>query len=121
MSRANGVGALLKSDAVDVTSVEPTGDCFYEALAIAVCRDRNVDTCISELRDLVAAACTADQFAIYRMLWASGEKGYAYMEGLDDVEGMRAAVRQSGRLCGPGCCVWADHFAMQTVATAMGE
>ena len=43
MSRASGVGALLSGSGVSVLSVEPTGDCFYEAIAAAAFRERAVD------------------------------------------------------------------------------
>ena len=39
------------------------------------------------------------------------------MSGIDDLDGLRQRIRLRGSKVGAGKCVWADGFAMETIAT----
>ena len=99
-----------------VDALEANGDCFYSACAKAFAEQSTVAT-VSALRAVVAAALTAEQFKTYRACEAAGLEDYAWMRSVATLEELQRRTRRSGVDVGPAKSIWADEFAIRTLAS----
>ena len=99
-----------------VDALEANGDCFYSACAKAFGEQSTVAT-VSALRAVVAAALTVEQFEIYRACEAAGLEDYAWMRSVATLGELQRRTRRSGVDVGPAKSVWADEFAIRTLAS----
>ncbi|KAG8468787.1 hypothetical protein KFE25_007305 [Diacronema lutheri] len=118
MSRPSAVRARLGNDPlVSVRYTEASGDCFYEAAVCALKELGYFYASVEVLREVVAEATNIETFQVYRLLWAQAAEGFQFMQGVGTLEALRARIRLLGRKVGGRNCVWADGFAMETIAT----
>ena len=99
-----------------VDTLEANGDCFYSACAKAFAEQSTVAT-VSALRAVVAAALTAGQFETYRTCEAAGLEDYAWMRSVATLGELQRRTRVCGVDVGPAKSIWADEFAIRTLAS----
>lgn len=117
MSRPSAVRARLCNDPdVSVRYTEASGDCFYEAVQQALRELGHVFVSVEMLRNVVAESLTVETFAMYSLLYQQGAEGFNFMKGINTLDQLRDKVRVVGRKVGGRNCVWADGFAMETIA-----
>ncbi|KAL3801641.1 hypothetical protein HJC23_013146 [Cyclotella cryptica] len=149
MSRSSSLRQTLQLSAdhtLEVLSVEPSGDCFYDCIhALLARRDATVDLTTSPMglwsrdhdanewststipssqtmRDYVADQLTSEQFDLYRMYATAGVLEYSWMTSANapgNLQELRDFAKRSGRRHGPGKCLWADEFALRTVSDGL--
>jgi len=59
---------------------------------------------------------TEEIFQLYSLLYQQKTEGFDFMGGVDSLEVLRKRVRLRGQKVGANKCVWADGFAMETIA-----
>ena len=98
----------------------PDGDCFFESMHLLLPEDGRAPELVgpSAMRCAVAAAMTPDTFESYRIYGMAGVEGFEFMSqsSVSDLEGLQEFARRSGHDHGAGQCLWADEFALRTVA-----
>ena len=121
MSRSSAVRARLGNNSkVSIDYIEASGDCFYLAMEAALCEQEGVSWCpfyaVSAQREVVATSLTEEIFRLYSMLHAEKADGFQFMSGVDSLDALRTRIRLRGQKVGAKKCVWADGFAMETIA-----
>ena len=133
MSRSSAVRASLHNDQkVTIDYIEACGDCFYIAIASALedarkqrARDNQLNhahdddpnhTNVAQLRNLVAASMTEETFQFYSLLYMQQAQGFQFMDGIHSLDALRHRVQLRGQKVGAHRCIWADGFAMETIA-----
>ena len=106
-----------------MTTIPADGDCFYAALVLAQTEIAGSSSCSSSdpdgiiaLREIVADQVDDQTLIIMRECRLAGIDGYEYMDAVHTTADLQEALRRCGRGRGPGGCVWADTFAVQTLA-----
>ena len=99
--------------------IEACGDCFYLAMELALSEAEGWHPfyAVSTMREVVAAHMTQETFDLYSLLHRQKAEGFAFMQGLEALEALRKRVRLRGQQVGAHKSVWADGFAMETIAT----
>jgi len=119
MSRSSAVRARLGNDAnVSIDYIEASGDCFYHAMEAALSEYDGWRPlyAVEQLRQLVATSMTEETFQLYALLHAQKAEGFGFMDGVTSLEELRQRVQLRGQKVGAHRCVWADGFAMETIA-----
>jgi len=119
MSSKSAVRARLGNDEkVSVDYIEACGDCFYMAVETALAESEGWQPwhAVAAMREVVASQLTEEIFQMYTLLHAQQADGFDWMRGVDSLEALRKRIRLRGQQVGAGKCVWADGFAMETVA-----
>jgi len=125
MSRSGGIAATLRSPDFTVRSIPPSGDCFYDVVDGALPAQGR----LPELRDpgamrrFVASQLTQEIFETYAMYGAAGVDDYSFMvhhRAPADLAALRAYACVEGKEKGAGSALWADEFAMSSVAALAG-
>ena len=108
MSRTATLKKLLGDD-WSLEFVDADGDCFFACVSKAF----DGDPTTQELRDTVADACDDETLESFRAARAAGLEDYDFVDDCDDLDALRARLRVPGGAAG---CVWADDFALRTIA-----
>uniref|UniRef100_A0A7S0IXW2 OTU domain-containing protein n=1 Tax=Calcidiscus leptoporus TaxID=127549 RepID=A0A7S0IXW2_9EUKA len=119
MSRSSAVRARLMNDAkVSIDYIEACGDCFYMAIEAALSEHDgwHPHYAVAQQRLLVAQQMTEETFQLYTLLHTQRAEGFHFMKGVDSLEALRRRVKLRGQKVGAHKCVWADGFAMETIA-----
>ena len=131
MARSGQIQLVLGED-FSVHHIHPNGDCFYEAVAYALSTDEpdagagaNEDeessptptTCTTTLRSIVANSLTEETMELFRMTHEAGIGGFEFMRKMTDLDALKEKHLVSGKDTGPGACIWANDFCIQTIAT----
>ncbi len=119
MSRSSAVRASLCNDAkVSVDYIEACGDCFYMAVSAALADTHGWSNAyaVAQLRKLVAAHMTEETYQLYSVLHTEQAEGFHFMANVDSLDALRERVKLRGQKVGAQKCVWADGFAMETIA-----
>ena len=104
----------------------PNGDCFYEAVAYALSLDEDNDDddesppTPSELRAIVANSLTEETMELFRMTHEAGVGGFEFMRKVSDLDTLKERHLISGKDTTAGKCIWANHYAISTIATHLG-
>ena len=107
----------------------PNGDCFYEAIAYALSsssdQDHDVDgdeptPTPSELRAIVANSVTEETMELFRMTHEAGVGGFEFMRKISDLDALKERHLISGKDTSAGTCIWANDYAISTIATHLG-
>ena len=105
----------------------PNGDCFYEAVAYAFSTDEDHDVdgdeptpTPSELRAIVANSLTEETMELFRMTHEAGVGGFEFMRKISDLEALKERHLISGKDTSAGTCIWANDYAISTIATHLG-
>ena len=120
MSRASAVRRRLGNlEKVSMEYIEASGDCFYLALESALSEQDGWCPyfAVSTMRDVVASRMTEETYQMYSLMYQQQAEGFKFMQGIEDLESLRKLIRLRGSKVGAGKCVWADGFAMETIAT----
>jgi len=118
MSRPSAVRARLGNDPlISVRYTEASGDCFYEAVQQALKELGYFFISVELLREVVAESLSLETFQMYRLLHHQSAEGFGFMRGVNSLDQLRAKVRLLGRKVGGRNAVWADGFAMETIAS----
>ena len=143
-ARSSAVRARLGDDpSVSIDYIEASGDCFYMAVEAALSESDGWHPVygVGRQRELVAAALTEETFQCYAMLHSQGcdgararaapaahaplarlsragrrRAGFQFMKDVSDLADLRRRVQLRGQKVGAHKCVWADGFAMETIA-----
>ena len=102
-------------------SVTPSGDCFYDCIHMLLPPDGRHPTLVDAgaMRDVVAESINDEIFDLYQMYAAAGVEDFAWMNGHHapkTLAELREYARKRGGECGAGQCLWADDFAISTIA-----
>jgi len=62
---------------------------------------------------------TSNLFDDMKMYCEAGLEEYHYMQSIESVEELKKLLDLSGYDVGPGKCIWADHFAIQSLSTLL--
>jgi len=125
MSRSGGIAATLRSQDFSVRSIPPSGDCFYDVVDNALPAQGR----LPELQDpgamrrFVASQLTQEIFETYAIYGAAGVDDYSFMvhhRAPADLAAVRAHACVEGKEKGAGSALWADEFAMSSVAALAG-
>ena len=108
MSRTATLKKLLGDD-WSLEFVDADGDCFFACVSKAF----DGDPTTQELRDVVADACDDETLESFRAARAAGLEDYDFVDECEDLDALRARLRVPGGAAG---CVWADDFALRTIA-----
>ena len=108
MSRTATLKKLLGDD-WSLEFVDADGDCFFACVSKAF----DGDPTTQELRDIVADACDDGTLESFRAARAAGLEDYDFVDDCEDLDALRARLRVPGGAAG---CVWADDFALRTIA-----
>ena len=145
MSRSSSLRQTLQLPAdhsLEVLSIEPSGDCFYDCMHALLSKTPNIkhfsksslflrgdygdeSTTIPSsqlMREYVADQLTLEQFDLYQMFAAAGVEEYSFMSLKDapqNLTELKDFARRSGRQYGPGKCLWADEFALRTISDGL--
>jgi len=111
MPRDAAIRRLLGSPDWSIRVVEANGDCFYAAVAHA---RGDGETTARSLRDAVADALDEDARDALLAARLAGLDEFAYVDDCEDLDALKARLRRPG---GAPQCVWADDYAVRTVAT----
>merc|ERR1719271_817636 len=60
---------------------------------------------------------TEETYQMYALMYSQQAEGFKFMSGVDSLDNLRKRVRLRGSKVGAAKCVWADGFAMETIAT----
>ena len=112
MARSGQIQKLLGPEC-SIDFVQPTGDCFYD------CVGKAIGLPTQDLREKVALVCDEETFGLFSTAFSAMVSGYEFMRRVRGVEELRSRLRVSGRDAGAGHCIWAESFAIQTVATEL--
>lgn len=138
MARSGQIQALLGDDfALDY--IGATGDCFYEAVARALSYspspssfsssdgttttnststdDDHPLTSATALRTIVANSLSQESYDLFQTAYDAGVAGFEFMRRINDLPTLRERHLVSGRDVGAGQCVWANDYALRTIAT----
>jgi uncharacterized protein YecE (DUF72 family) len=145
MSRSSSLRQTLQlsSDhSIEVLSIEPSGDCFYDSIHALLCKtadiqhfsgtplfmfnngddDASLIPSPQTMRRYVSQQLTSEQFELYQMFAAAGVDEYSFMMAKGcpkDLPELQAFANRSGKEYGPGKCLWADEFALRTVSDGL--
>ena len=108
MSRTATLKKLLGDD-WSLEFVDADGDCFFACVSKAF----DGDPTTQQLRDVVADACDDETLESFRAARAAGLEDYDFVDDCADLDALRARLRVPGGAAG---CVWADDFALRTIA-----
>ena len=103
-------------------SVPASGDCFYDAMHLALAPSGRPDALADAgaMRDTVAESITGEILALMRMYAEAGVEGFEWLtnhRAPTTLEEVRAFARRRGTDTGAGQCLWADEHALQVVAS----
>ena len=117
---ATALGAPDRSFAM--RSVPASGDCFYDAMHLALPPSGRPDALADAgaMRDTVAESITGEILALMRMYAEAGVEGFEWLtnhRAPTTLEEVRAFARRRGTDTGAGQCLWADEHALQVVAS----
>ena len=126
-SRSHGLSTALQAPGrFEVRSVPPTGDCFYDSMHLLLpTAERPALLCDAGcMRDAVAAAMDESTLELYRMYAEAGIEGFDWMHvgrrsdsgGISSLADLREFASRRGHESGPAQCLWADEFALTTIA-----
>lgn len=123
--RPHALAAALKLPNAELRSVPASGDCFYDAIHLALPPDGRPDDLADAeaMRDVVADNLSQETFDLMKMFAEAGVEGYEFMthhRAPTDLGGLRAFARKRGKECGAGQCLWADEHALQTICALAG-
>jgi hypothetical protein len=118
MSRSSSIAPLLAlpQSTVSVESIKANGDCFYSAVVRAL--GEGAGHTVKSLRQTVADRCSQDTFDTMRSLCAAGLDDFRHMRSIPSLEEMKRRLGRTARQAGIQNVLWADEFAVQTVADA---
>ena len=97
-------------------SVPASGDCFYNAMHLALPPSGRPDALADAgaMRDTVAESITEEILALMRMYAEAGVEGFEWLtnhRAPTTLEEVRAFARRRGTDTGAGQCLWADEHA----------
>jgi hypothetical protein len=124
MARSGQIQQLLGEDFA-VHHILPSGDCFYDAVAYSLSTDEQDDEnptptrTPSDLRAIVANSLTEETMELFRMTHEAGVCGFEFMRKTSDLDTLKERHLVSGRDTGAGSCIWANDYAIQTIATRL--
>ena len=124
---------------VSVQGINQSGDCFYEALAVAFETagqrvteflppgpnppregERHTSaSAVQALRNVAAEAVDQSIYDNFKYFQQAGLDDYAFMKRCSSVEDLREALRESGLQVGLSDCIWANEFEISKVATRL--
>lgn len=131
MSRASSVQVVLQDPEAKVKAIQPSGDCFYEAIGDAftsVNEDvRDVEKVQVEddddqamaLRRTVAMAVTEEVFQSFSMFHLAGLADFNFMRRCKTVCDLQSRLLVSGVGAGAGQCLWANEWEIGVVCKAL--
>ena len=111
--------------------MDPTGDCFYEAIVTAFnmhntdVRDyrgvvqEDTDDKVKALRRTAANFLTQEVFQKFQMSHTAGLVDYKFMSELDTIEKLQEKMLMSGKEVGLGNCIWANEFEISVVCQVL--
>ena len=108
-NESHGDAQKLLGDDWSLEFVDADGDCFFACVSKAF----DGDPTTQDLRDVVADACDDETLESFRAARAAGLEDYDFVDDCDDLDALRARLRIPGGAAG---CVWADDFALRTIA-----
>eukprot|EP00562_Extubocellulus_spinifer_P003284 CAMPEP_0178479778 /NCGR_PEP_ID=MMETSP0696-20121128/5355_1 /TAXON_ID=265572 /ORGANISM="Extubocellulus spinifer, Strain CCMP396" /LENGTH=167 /DNA_ID=CAMNT_0020107197 /DNA_START=20 /DNA_END=519 /DNA_ORIENTATION=+ len=132
MARSGQIQALLGDDfALDY--IGATGDCFYEAVARALSYspspssfsssssddDRLPLISATALRRIVASSLSQESYDLFQTAYDARVAGFEFMRRINDLPTLRERHLVSGRDVGAGQCIWANDYALRTIATEL--
>ena len=129
-ARSGQIKALL-GDEFALEYIAATGDCFYDAVSKALssssssanhqAHDQEQSTAHTPatLRSLVASSLTDESLHLFRTAHQAGCGGFEFMRKTNDLESLRQRHLISGRDAGAGQCIWANDYAISTIATEL--
>ena len=139
MSRSSSLRQSLRlspDDSLEVLSVEPSGDCFYDCIYALMSRTDTSQFSDSPLflhtqtsipspqamREYVADRYSQEQFDLYKMYAAAGVEEYSHMStngAPQNLQELKDFAKRSGKQYGPGQCLWADEFSLRTISNGL--
>ena len=124
-SKALATAFQAPNAAFEMRSVEPTGDCFYDCLNLQLPQSGRPLSLVDggTMRDTVADAIDEDMHQHWRMLAMAGVEGFEWLRhhrAPHDLSEVRAFAKRRGKSAGAGQCLWADEFALETIAGLAG-
>ena len=139
MSRSSSLRQSLRlspDDSLEVLSVEPSGDCFYDCIYALMSRTDTSQFSDSSLclhaqtsipspqamREYVADRYSQEQFDLYKMYAAAGVEEYSHMStngAPQNLQELKDFAKRSGKQYGPGQCLWADEFSLRTISNGL--
>jgi len=102
----------------EIEPMEASGDCFYLAVESATREFFGFASSVKDQRRLVADSLTSEAFDVFAMLRDDSDADFAHMRNIASLTALKARIRKPGYDVGCHKCIWADHFAIETVATA---
>ena len=124
-SKALATAFQAPDAAFEMRSVEPTGDCFYDCLHMqlpAAGRPSSLADAGS-MRDMVAEAIDEEMYQHWCMLAMAGVEGFEWLRhhrAPADLAEVRTFAKRRGKSAGAGQVLWADEFALETIASLAG-
>eukprot|EP01112_Ceratiomyxa_fruticulosa_P001892 TRINITY_DN12043_c0_g1_i1.p1 TRINITY_DN12043_c0_g1~~TRINITY_DN12043_c0_g1_i1.p1 ORF type:complete len:218 (-),score=40.19 TRINITY_DN12043_c0_g1_i1:75-728(-) len=116
MSRGERISRYFnKNRLFTLECMQPNGDCFYECVVNAL---GNVDINVDILRGIVSDSLDDETLSSYRVYFECGVDGYHFMRKIRDLEHLKEAMKLGGKERGPGGCIWADAFCIQTLSSS---
>jgi len=122
MSRSGSIAALLGDPELRVQAVAPSGDCFYEAIGIALASvgegvgEQEGETATAALRRLVAEEVDQEVFDNFMAFHLAGLHDFSFMKRMRCVEDLKDRLQVSGKAgAGAGHCMWANEWEIGVV------
>jgi len=116
MSRGNRVNIYFGRDKnFEVQCMQPNGDCFFLAVEASL-NNSTIHTSVPRMRQIISNNISEDTLETYKIYHQSGIPGYEFMSRVETLDQLKEIMNESGRDTGPGNCVWADVFAIQTLS-----
>jgi hypothetical protein len=113
MSRSAALASNLGLPTLTLRVVPANGDCFYTCLSLALGEPHTVQS----LRQAVSDAIDEDQLDMFRMAYDAQVPGYEFMRRTRTLEALKSLILIKGSDTQSKLCVWAESFAIQTLAT----
>lgn len=110
----NQIRGAFDSDDWNIRSIQAEGDCFY----LGIISGLRSECTVESLREIVAGSLTEDQWDTYQAI--QNEDGYEWVKTCDSIEEARERILLNAKSSKKSkLVVWADHFAIQAIASAL--
>ena len=132
MSRSGSLQQVLGDTEVRVKAIKPSGDCFYEAIAVAFtmmsedvrdCSEivaEEADSGAMALRRTAAMSVDREVFDTFNMYHQAGLADFHFMRRIRTEADLRQRLLVTGEGAGAGHCLWANEYEMVVVCSALG-
>lgn len=112
--RSAGIRKFL-GELFTVVTIKADGDCFYQSIAQAFSHTKTV----AGLREIVASAAVEDTLDLLRAINLAHISGYEWISKCDSLDALRNMLRLCSGQDKTRPCIWADDFAVLSVANAL--